>query len=139
LNDVYGELARELLSKTDKRIAGATVGLQPELGTIMSNMSLKLDRFKHEIDDYKVADWTADIHFPVFSLVGTETSPVDEQGNSLPDATTSGLMRYDFGEKKQTGFGVEFRAGLKPGDRVLVIQVNGGQDFVVICKVVDRK
>ena len=139
MSDEYRELARELLNKTDRRIAGAVVGLQPELGTIMSNMSLKLDRFKYEIDDYKVADWTADIHFPRLSLVGIETSPVDEQGNALDGASTSDLMRYDFNEKKQTGFRVEFRAGLRSGDRVLVIQVNGGQDFVVVCKVVDRK
>lgn len=130
---------KQLVSMLDARMAGhaarAVSGVPCELGTITAS-GLKLDSFKHEIKDYLIADWLVKIHFPAFSLLGTATSPVDDQGNPLPGASTSPLTRYDFRAKEVDQVRLELKADLKPGDRVLAVPVNGGQDAVVIAKVV---
>lgn len=123
----------------EERMAGhagrALSGVPCELGIITAS-GLKLDSFKHEVHDYLVADWLVKIHFPAFSLIGTATSPVDDQGNDLPGATTTPLTRYDFRSREVDDVRLELKVGLQPGDRVLAVPVNGGQDAVVIAKVV---
>lgn len=130
---------RQLVAILDARMTGhaaqAVTGVPCELGTITSS-GLKLDSFKHELRDYLIADWLVKVYFPAFSFVGTATSPVDDQGNALPGAATSPLTRYDFREREVDQVRLELKADLKPGDRVLVVPVNGGQDAVVIAKVV---
>jgi len=130
---------KQLVSLLDMRMAShaerTVTGVPCELGTITAS-GLKLDSFKHEIQDYLVADWLVKIHFPAFSFIGTATSPVDDQGNPLPGATTTSLTRYDFRPKEVDQVHLELKADLKPGDRVLVVPVNCGQEAVVIAKVV---
>ncbi len=66
---------------------------------------LKLDGFAHEIKDYLVAEY----------LTLPATFGTDSAGDTL--ATPAPLR------------------ALQPGDRVLVVPVNGGQDHVVIARV----
>lgn len=132
---------KELASVIEQRIAGHTAravsGAPCELGTITAG-GLKLDSFKYEIKDYLVADWQVKAHFPAFFFVGTGTSPVDSQGNDLPEAATTALTRYDYLAREVDGVRLEPKPGFMPGDRVLAVPVNGGQDAVVVCKVVSN-
>ncbi len=131
--------ASKLAQVIAERIASQTQSPDAlELGTIQPDMSLKLDRFAVPIPkgDYLVAEWLVKLSLPAFSLVGTATSPVDEQGTSLPGATTSSLTRYDYRAKMIDQVKTEFKPDLKPGDRVLVAWVNDHTDPVVLCKVV---
>ncbi|AEG61698.1 hypothetical protein [Desulforamulus ruminis] len=133
--DPYKELAALL----DLRIQGHTKqsgsGMPGELGT-MTATGLKLDTFKHEIKDYLIADWLVKIYLPAFSLVGTATSPVKDTGEDLPGASTSQLTRYDFSKREIDDVRLELKPGLKPGDRVLAVPVNNGQEAVIMAKVV---
>lgn len=129
-----------LASILDARISGiastAIAGLSCELGTFTGS-GLVLDSFKHEIQDYLVADWLVKVHFTLpFKLLGKATSPVDDQGNNLPGASTSQLTRYDFNPGQVEAVRLELKPGLKAGDRVLAVPVNGGREAVIICKVV---
>ncbi len=133
--DPFKELVSTLEMRMDSKAAQRVSGIPCELGT-MTSTGLKLDKFKHEIQDYLVADWLVKVHFPAFSLVGTATSPVDEQGNDQPGASTSELTRYDFLPREVDQVRLELKADLKPGDRVLAVPVNGGQEAVIVAKVV---
>lgn len=133
--DPFKQLASIFEKRMVDHAARAISGVPCELGTITAS-GLKLDNFKHEIPDYLVADWLVKIHFPAFSLVGTATSPVDDQGNDLPGAITTSLTRYDFQAREVDEVRLELKANLKAGDRVLAVPVNGGQDAVVIAKVI---
>ena len=133
--DPFKELGSILEARMASHAARAISGVPCELGTITA-AGLKLDNFKHEIQDYLIADWLVKIHFPAFSLVGTATSPVDDQGNDLPGAITTSLTRYDFLAREVDEVRLELKVDIKPGDRVLAVPVNGGQDAVVIAKVV---
>jgi hypothetical protein len=130
---------KELASVIDLRITdkanNALSGVPCELGTLTAT-GLKLDNFKHEIQDYLIADWLVKLQFPAFSFIGTETRPVDQQGNELPGASTSSLTRFDFNAKVVDGVRLELKPKLQAGDRVLAVPVNGGQDTVIIAKVV---
>lgn len=133
--DPFKQLAGIMAGQAKKAAQSVISGIPCELGTI-TDSGLKLDSFKHEIPDYLVAEWTAKINLPPFFLVGTQTSPVDEQGVDLPGAGTSQRTRYDLQEMEISPVGIEIKPELQPGDRVLAIPVNAGQDAVVICKVV---
>ncbi|NPV90104.1 MAG: hypothetical protein HPY50_04920 [Firmicutes bacterium] len=133
-SDPFKELTSLLDNRMKNQAAQAVSGTPSELGVVTST-GLKLDSFKHEIRDYLVADWLVKLHFPARSIIVTSTSPVDAQGNELPGAVTSPfLTRYNIDEIDQVR--LELKVGLKPGDRVLAVPVNGGQDAVIICKVV---
>ncbi|TEB09134.1 hypothetical protein [Pelotomaculum propionicicum] len=54
--------------------------------------------------------------------LATLTAPVDQDGNPLPGATTSPLTRIDF------------RTGLKDGDKVAAVPIEEGDRFIVIGK-----
>lgn len=129
---------KQLVALLDARMAGqsarAISGMPCELGT-MTTSGLKLDSFKHEIKDYLVADWLVKIHLPSFTLIGTATWPVDQNGVPLPDAEST-LARFDFKAKEIDQVHLELKADIKSGDRVLAVPVNGGQDATIICKVV---
>jgi len=133
--DPFKQMAEIIAGQAKKEAQSVVSGVPSELGTITAS-GLKLDSFKHEIPDYLVAEWTAKISLPVFFFVGTQTSPVDEQGNDLPGASTSQRTRYNLQAKEISSVKIEIKPDLQPGDRVLAIPVNGGQDAVVICKVV---
>lgn len=113
-----------------------------ELGTIQADLSLKLDRFAVPIPagDYLIADWEMRLEISQASRVIKTASPVNSDGTDIPGTTTySDLQRLDFqaGDPGQVqDVHLNFKARLKPGDRVLVAWVNEGTDPVVLCKVV---
>ncbi|WP_370511425.1 hypothetical protein [Paenibacillus amylolyticus] len=82
----------------------AVSGLGAVLGT-MTSSGVKLDDFKHEVQDYLVAE--------------------------LP-----GTGRFLLQEEEVEETVLSLGKGLKAGDRVLAMRVNGGNDIVVLCKVV---
>ncbi|MBW5447442.1 hypothetical protein GE107_15395 [Cohnella sp. CFH 77786] len=133
--DPFKKLAATLETRLSGMAAKAVSGLPSELGTITGS-GLKLDSFKYEIPDYLVADWTAKLHFPAFSLVGTMTSPVDGEGVPQGGAVPGPRTRFDFEEAEVEDVRLNWQSGLKAGDRVLAVPVNGGRDAVVLCKVV---
>lgn len=137
--DPYKQLARLLEDRMARHAGRAVAGLFCELGTITAT-GLKLDGFKHEIRDYLVADWEMKLEIPQASRVVKTASPVNADGSDIPGSTVySDLTRLDF-QQGDPGAVLKVRLNLKeslkPGDRVLAVPVNGGQDAVVICKVV---
>ncbi|MFX4261043.1 DUF2577 family protein [Pelotomaculum propionicicum] len=135
---------KELASVIEKRMAGhaarAVSGTPCELGTVTAG-GLKLDSFKYEIKDYLVADWLIRQEIPQPRRVIKTAAPVNADGSDIPNSTVySHFTRIDYqgggGADKIEDVRHNLSVSLKPGDRVLVIPVNGGQDFVVICKVV---
>lgn len=133
----FKELASLMDRRSSKRMGELLSGVPCELGTITAT-GLKLDNFKHEVQDYLIADWRVKLHLPAFFFVGTSTSPVDAAGNPLPGAVTSDLTKYSMSEKEIDQVWLELKPDLAPGDRVLVIPVNGDQDLIVVCKVVSN-
>ena len=130
---------KSLVASLESRISGIAAktisGVPSELGTITGS-GLKLDSFKYELPDYLVADWVAELEIPPFSMVGTMTAPVDEEGNPQGGGAPSQRTRFDIAETKIEKVRLNWAAGMKPGDRVLAVPVNGGKDAVVVCKVV---
>ena len=133
--DPFKKLAATLEMRLNGLAAKAVSGIPSELGTFTGS-GLKLDSFKYEIPDFLVADWSAKLHFPAFSLVGTMTSPVDEKGRPQGGAVAGPRTRFDFAETEIEEVRIDWQSGLKAGDRVLAVPVNGGQSAVVLCKVV---
>ena len=120
-----------------------------ELGTIQSDMSLKIERFAVPIPrgEYLIVEWTVKLILPAFSLLGVETcmqaqglvttaASVDSEGNPLPGSVTKGLAKYSFNPAEINEVAIEIKPELKPGDRVLVAWVNDHIDPVVVSKVV---
>jgi len=134
--DPYGKLAEALETRLGGIAAKAVSGMPSELGTITGSGGLKLDSFKYEIPDYLVADWSVQLHFPAFSRVGTMTAPVNVKGEAQAGAVTGQWTRFDLTEAQVADVRMNWQAGLKAGDRVLAVPVNGGRDAVVLCKVV---
>ena len=110
-----------------------------ELGTIQGDMSLKLDRFAVPIPrgEYLIAEWTAKLSFPAFSLVGRGEYPVKNDGSPEPPTQWTQQTRWDWTPKEIDEVKIEVKPDLKPGDRVLVAWVNDGTDPVVVSKVVN--
>lgn len=104
-----------------------------ELGTIQSDMSLKLDRFAAPIPkgDYLVVEWLVKLSLPAFSISGNQNGLQDSLGGSI-----TGDAIFNFQPTEIDGAKLEFKPDLKPGDRVLVAWVNDHTDPVVISKVV---
>ncbi|MEN6325783.1 MAG: hypothetical protein ABFD18_06215 [Syntrophomonas sp.] len=140
---------KEIANVLDKRMAGqvsmGTMGTQCVLGT-MTATGVLLDDFKHEIKDPLYADWTLKLNIPLGSRIVSAAAPVTAQGADIPNVTTSTLTRMDFSNQDaEYGAGgandiqrvnVELKSRLKAGDRILAIPINGGQECVIICKVV---
>ena len=55
-NNIFEEVVRSLNNNTGKAIDGALYGTGFTLGTLTAT-GLKLDNFKHEINDYLVLDY----------------------------------------------------------------------------------
>jgi len=142
---------KQFASLLDIRMVGhanrAVTGVPCELGTITAS-GLKLDSFKHEIKDYLVADWLAKMYLPAFSIAGSGTATGTGTQSGLKDSLGGSVtpsfqgsftfegVSFDFNPTVIDQVHLELKADLKPGDRVLAVPVNGGQDAVVICKVV---
>lgn len=114
---------------------------------------LDLDRFDKLIKngEYMTLMWEhLRIRIPRKSRVVRIASPVDECGNDIPGVTKySDLSRIDFEVKGEEGpdvireVEVRFQESIRRGkgnptrrDRVLVIPVNDGREFVVVGQVV---
>lgn len=132
--DPYKRLVDVLDMRMINHAGSAVDGISAELGTITSS-GLKLDAFKHELQSYFMADWLVKLHFPAFSLIGTMTAPVDAQGNSIGGATSE-RTRFDFAEAQIDEVKLDWKAGLRSGDRVLAVPIHKGRDAVILCKVV---
>lgn len=128
-NNPFRDLAAILEQQMSNQAVRAVSGIPSELGTITSS-GLKLDSFKHEIRDYLVAEWLLKVEVPAFTIKGTQSGLLDSQGKSV-----TGQATFTFLPTVLDDVRLELKAGLKPGDRVLTIPVHGGQDIVVIAKV----
>lgn len=140
--DPFKQIASILDTQAKKRASQAVSGVLCVLGTITVN-GLKLDLYKNVIAEYMVADWELKVEIPQSSRVIQTASPVNADGSDIPGTTQySSLSRLDFnvqgvGDPNATKeVHLDLKSSLKPGDRVLAIPVNGGQDAVVVCKVV---
>ncbi len=133
--DPYKSLVSTLESRFSGIAAQMLSGVPSELGTFTGS-GVKLDSFKYEIPDFYMAEWMAELEIPAFSLIGTMIAPVDEAGNPIGGGTSSPQTRFDFNEAKIGAVRLNWSAGIKPGDRVLAVPVNGGKDAVIVCKVV---
>lgn len=109
-----------------------------ELGLVQGDMSLKLDRFAVAMPrgEYLIAEWTAKLSLPAFSLIGKGESPVDDDGIPEPPTDWTEQTRWDWKPGEIDEVKAEIKPDLKPGDRVLVAWINDGTDPVVISKVV---
>ncbi len=131
--------ANELAQVIAERIAGQTQRPDAlELGTIQGALGLKLDRFAVPIPkgEYLIADWTAKLNLPAFSLVGSGEYPVKNDGSPEPVTEWTAQTRWDWHPRAIDKVKIEIKPDLKPGDRVLVAWVNDGTDPVIVSKVV---
>ncbi|MEK3673532.1 hypothetical protein NSU14_24980 [Paenibacillus sp. FSL R10-2771] len=126
MGDAYDALHEAFQEAMGKGVAKSLAGVPAEMGTITAS-GLKLDSFKHEIQDYLVAGWTVTLGMPAYSLSGT-----------INTGSGSGTATFSVPAKDIEGVQVDMAAGLQTGDRVLTIPVNGGNDVVVLCRVVDN-
>lgn len=122
--DPYGQLASSLYASMSKQTRQAMGGVGAVLGTITST-GLKLDDFKHELQDYMVAELPGMLTLPRYTAAGTATLGGQQQG-----------MTFDVEENEVEDTLFELGKGLQPGDRVLAVRVNSGNDVVIVCKVV---
>ncbi|MEF2964912.1 hypothetical protein V3851_03640 [Paenibacillus sp. M1] len=129
-NNPYTALAVTLRENALHKTKEALSGITAELGTITAS-GLKLDQFKHEIGDYMVAEFPGTLKLPELKLSGTVTGIKDGEGRNVQG---EGGFSFQPSETEE----VSLKPVFKPGDRVLVIPLNGGHDAIVICKVVGR-
>jgi Trk K+ transport system NAD-binding subunit len=124
VNDPYKQLVAMLETLIGRHVARAAAGITCELGTITAT-GLKLDGFKHEIRNYLVSE-----HLTLDEPVFTKTKKDGAHKGSCPDGSVSGdAHEHEVITPPQL-------LPLHPGDRVLVVPVHHGQDFVVIARVV---
>ncbi len=122
MSNPYKELVRLFDNRTKKYVNASTISVSPELGTI-TNTGLKLDNFKYEIQDYFIADY--------LNMKSDFFTNAEENSGSHSQYTGNGIHNHKIVTPQQ----------LKPlaaGDRVLSLPVNGGRDFVVIARVVNK-
>lgn len=119
-SELFGMLRGQMSSSAEEAIKGGWV--TAELGTMTGDLGLKLDRFKHVINDYMVSHHLtlAEPDFTDTEVVGGGGGDAEFAPHSHPVITPKQLLP------------------LHPGDRVLVVPVNGGQDFVIVARVVPR-
>lgn len=131
--DPYGAFVSIMQSSMAGHTRQALSGVGAVLGTITST-GLKLDDFKHELQDYLIAELPGLLSVPRHMYIGTSTS-VEEESWEGKELKTS----FYIDEDKLEDVTLSLKEGLKPGDRVLAVQVNGGNDVVVVCKVVNGR
>lgn len=122
MSNPYKELVRLFDTRTKKYVNESTISVSPELGTI-TETGLKLDQFKYEIQDYLTADY--------LTMKSDFFTTVEENSGNHSQNAGDGTHNHKIVTPQQ----------LKPltaGDRVLSLPVNGGRDFVVIARVVNK-
>lgn len=138
-SDPFKELAKVLTSEINRSAGNAVTGVPSVLGT-WTGTGVMLDNFKHELHDPLFADWTVKAELPLESRLVKLASPVQADGKDDSAAPTqySRLTRVDWNAKNDTlHMHLELKSELKSGDRVLCVPINGGQDVVIVCKVVN--
>lgn len=128
--DPYGHFADVMRSTMSKHTQQAVSGLGAVLGT-MTLSGVKLDDFKHEIQDYMVAELPGMLELP--QRIYTGSTHEQGQGTFHGNAT---LSDYAFDPTEVEDTVLYLNKGLKPGDRVLALRVNSGNDVVIVCRVV---
>ncbi len=131
--DPYGAFVSVMQSSMAGHTRQALSGVGAVLGTITST-GLKLDDFKHELQDYLVAELPGLLSVPRHVYKGTSTS-VESENWEGKELKTS----FYIGEDELEDVNLSLNKGLKPGDRVLAVRVNSGNDVVVVCKVVNGR
>lgn len=131
--DPYGAFVSVMQSSMAGHTRQALSGVGAVLGTITST-GLKLDDFKHELQDYLVAELPGLLSVPRHMYKGTSTS-VESENWEGKELKTS----FYIGEDELEDVNLSLNKGLKPGDRVLAMRVNSGNDVVVVCKVVNGR
>lgn len=120
-HDPFGELASLMEGRARGAAGRIAQGISAELGTITAT-GLQLDRFKHELPDYLVAEYLT-LDKPDFTATENDGAHMDSDGDNDP-AHTHQVKTPDK------------LLPLQPGDRVLAVPVNDGQDYVVVARVV---
>nr|WP_322902955.1 hypothetical protein [Paenibacillus sp. SGZ-1009] len=129
--DPYGHFADVMRSTMSQHTQQAISGLGAVLGTITAS-GVKLDDFKHEIQDYMIAELPGLLELPQRIYTGS----VHPQGQGSFHGGVS-LSDYAFDASAVQQSVLHVQHGLKPGDRVLALRVNSGNDVVIVCKVVN--
>ncbi|MNO48785.1 hypothetical protein D3C76_391260 [compost metagenome] len=127
-NDPYSALAVSLRENAAKKAAEALTGVTAELGTVTGS-GLKLDSFKHEIQEYLVAEFPGTLKLPELKLVSGVRGLKDSGGGNVEG---QGEFAFLPSETKETVLSLKYQ----PGDRVLALPLNGGNDAIVLCRVV---
>lgn len=130
--DTFGTLASLVNTAMFTHTKQALNGIGAVLGT-MTATGLKLDDFKHEIQDYLVAELPGTFKLPDFTISGSVEGLRDSTGGEL-----EGQGNFQFAKTDIEKTLLDVKKGFQPGDRVLVFRLNGGQDVIVLCKVVNR-
>lgn len=131
--DPYGAFVSVMQSSMAGHTRQALSGVGGVLGTITST-GLKLDDFKHELHDYLIAELPGLLSVPRHMYKGTSTA-VESENWEGKELKTS----FYIGEDELEDVNLSLNEGLKPGDRVLAVRVNSGNDVVVVCKVVSGR
>ncbi|MGG6314105.1 hypothetical protein [Paenibacillus macerans] len=126
--DPYAALAVSLRENAAKKAAEALTGVTAELGSI-TGTGLKLDGFKHEIKEYLVAEFPGTLKLPDLTLSGEVRGLKDSA-----DGSVGGQGEFSFApsETEKAVLSLKYQ----PGDRVLALPLNGGNDAIVLCRVV---
>lgn len=129
-DDPYGQFADVMRGAMNNHSRQAVSGMGAVLGTVTSS-GVKLDDFKHEVQDYLIAEFPGTLTLPEREVVGA----ISGIGDVANGGTTS-VGRFLLQESEVDEANWSLGKGLKPGDRVLAMRVNSGNDIVVLCKVV---
>ena len=118
-SELFGILNAQMSDRAKKEMEGTwTTG---ELGTMTDDLGLKLDRYKHVINDYLISHHLT-LAEPDMTKTEVDGSHSDPIGGTHSHKVITPIQLLP----------------LHPGDRVLAIPVNGGQDFVITARVVPR-
>ncbi|ASR48712.1 hypothetical protein B4V02_19435 [Paenibacillus kribbensis] len=131
--DPYSAFVSVMQSSMAGHTRQALSGVGAVLGTITST-GLKLDDFKHELQDYLVAELPGLLSVPRHMYKGTSATLESENWEGKEPKTS-----FYIGEDELEDVNLSLNEGLKPGDRVLAVRVNSGNDVVVVCKVVNGR
>lgn len=109
-----------------------------ELAVVQPGLGLRIDRYTQMIPkgDYLIADWTAKVTLPPFSLIGSGEAPVTTDGTPIPPTSWTQQTRWDWHTREVVDVQIEIKPELQAGDRVLIAWVNDNKDPIVLCKVV---